>query len=58
MSDDHTTAVVQRYLDELEGGSPSEPLVRALLDRAVCRLQLLCATLQHRSDPRPRQPPG
>jgi hypothetical protein len=34
MSDEHTTAVVQRYLDELGGDSPAEPIVRALLDRA------------------------
>jgi hypothetical protein len=39
MSDEyHTTAVVQRYLDELDGDSPAEPIVRALLDRAVRRL--------------------
>src|SRR5262249_46506008 len=52
-----TTAVVQRYLDELEGDSPAEPIVRALLDRAVRRLHLLCATLLHRSYPRLAQPP-
>jgi RNA polymerase sigma factor (sigma-70 family) len=57
MSDEHTTAVVQRYLDELEGDSPSEPIVRDLLDRAVRRLHLLCATLLHRSYPRLAQPP-
>jgi RNA polymerase sigma-70 factor (ECF subfamily) len=57
MGDDNTTAVVQRYLDELGGDSPSEPLVRALLDRAVRRLHLLCATLLHRSYPRLAQPP-
>jgi RNA polymerase sigma-70 factor (ECF subfamily) len=57
MSDDHTTAVVQRYLDELGGDSPAEPIVRALLDRAVRRLHLLCATLLHRSYPRLTQPP-
>jgi RNA polymerase sigma-70 factor (ECF subfamily) len=57
MSDDHTTAVVQRYLDELDGDSPAEPIVRALLDRSVCRLHLLCATLLHRSYPRLTQPP-
>ena len=45
MSEDHTTAIVQRYLDELAGEAPAEPVVRALLDRAVLRLQLLCATL-------------
>src|SRR5690242_10283583 len=57
MSDDRTTAVVQRYLDELAGDSPTEPVVRALLDRAVRRLHLLCATLLHRSYPRLTQPP-
>jgi hypothetical protein len=39
MSEDHTTAVVRRYLDEPAGDSPAEPIVRALLDRAVGRLQ-------------------
>ena len=57
MSQDQTTAVVQRYLDELDGPSPAEPIVRALLDRAVRRLHLLCATLLHRSYPRLTQPP-
>jgi RNA polymerase sigma-70 factor (ECF subfamily) len=57
MHDDHTTAVVQRYLDELAGDSPAEPIVRALLDRAVRRLHLLCATLLYRSYPRLTQPP-
>ncbi len=57
MSVERTTVVVQRYLDELAGDSPAEPLVRALLDRAVRRLHLLCATLLHRSYPRLTQPP-
>jgi RNA polymerase sigma-70 factor (ECF subfamily) len=57
MSDEHTTAVVQRYLDELAGDSPAEPVVRALLDGAVRRLHLLCATLLYRSYPRLTQPP-
>jgi RNA polymerase sigma-70 factor (ECF subfamily) len=57
MIDEHTTAVVQRYLDELAGDSPAEPLVRAMLDRAVRRLHLLCATLLHRSYPRLMHPP-
>src|SRR6201996_3312363 len=57
MSQDRTTAVVQRYLDELDGDSPAEPIVRALLDRSVRRLHLLCATLLHRSYPRLTQPP-
>jgi RNA polymerase sigma-70 factor (ECF subfamily) len=57
MSQDHTTVIVQRYLDELAGDSPAEPIVRALLDRAVRRLHLLCATLLYRSYPRLTQPP-
>jgi RNA polymerase sigma-70 factor (ECF subfamily) len=57
MDEEHTTAVVQRYLDELAGSSPAEPVVRALLDRAVRRLHQLCATLLHRSYPRLTRPP-
>jgi hypothetical protein len=49
MGEEHTTVIVQRYLDELAGGSPSEPVIRALLDRAVRRLHQLCATLLYRS---------
>jgi RNA polymerase sigma factor (sigma-70 family) len=57
MNDEHTTAVVQRYLDDLDGDSPAEPIVRALLDRSVRRLHLLCATLLYRSYPRLTRPP-
>jgi RNA polymerase sigma factor (sigma-70 family) len=57
MGEEHTTAVVQRYLDELAGDSPAEPIVRALLDRAVRRLHILCASLLYRSYPRLTQPP-
>jgi RNA polymerase sigma-70 factor (ECF subfamily) len=57
MTQEHTTAVVQRYLDELAGDSPAEPIVRALLDRAVRRLHVLCIALLHRSYPRLTQPP-
>jgi hypothetical protein len=49
--------VVQRYLDDLAVDSPAEPIVRAMLDRAVHRLHLLCATMLHRSYPRLTQPP-
>ena len=52
MNEAHTTAVVQRYLDELGGDTPAEPVIRALLDRAVRRLELLCTNLLHRSYPR------
>jgi RNA polymerase sigma-70 factor (ECF subfamily) len=57
MNQEQTTVVVQRYLDELAGDTPAEPIVRALLDRAVRRLHLLCSTLLYRSYPRLMQPP-
>ena len=57
MDEEHTTAVVQRYLDELGGDAPAESAVRALLDRAVRRLHELCAALLHRSYPRLTRPP-
>ena len=55
MDQNRTTKAVQQYLDELadmQGESPAEPIVRALLARAVDRLHLLCASLLHRSYPR------
>ena len=57
MSEEHTTVVVQRYLDELAADSSAELIVRALLDQSVRRLQLLCATLLYRSYPRLTRPP-
>jgi RNA polymerase sigma-70 factor (ECF subfamily) len=57
MDEERTTAAVQRYLDELAGNAPAEPVVRALLDRAVRRLHQLCATLLYRSYPRLTRPP-
>jgi RNA polymerase sigma factor (sigma-70 family) len=57
VSEEHTTAAVQRYLDELAGGAPAEPVVRALLDRAVRRLHQLSATLLYRGYPRLTRPP-
>ena len=57
MPEENTTAVVQRYLDALAGDTPAEPIIRALLDRAVRRLHLLCANFLHRSYPRLTRPP-
>lgn len=57
MNEEHTTAVVQRYLDELAGDTPSDSAVRALLDQAVQRLHQLCAALLYRSYPRLTHPP-
>ncbi len=52
MSHEQTTLAVQRYLDELAQDSPAQPIVRDLLDRAVRRLHLLCATQLYRNYPR------
>ena len=57
MTNDHTSAAVQGYLDELAGDNPAEPVVRAMLDRAVRRLRGLCAKLLHRGYPRLTRPP-
>jgi RNA polymerase sigma factor (sigma-70 family) len=57
VSEEPTTAVVQRYLDALASDAPAEPIVRDLLDRAVCRLERLCANMLHRSYPRLTGPP-
>jgi len=57
MVDEQTTAVVQRYLDALAGEQSPEPIIRALLDRSVRRLQLVCANLLYRSYQRLTLPP-
>jgi RNA polymerase sigma factor (sigma-70 family) len=57
MPEENTTVIVQRYLDELTGEAPAEPVVRVLLDRAFLRLQRFCATLLHRDYPRLTHPP-
>jgi RNA polymerase sigma factor (sigma-70 family) len=60
MTDEQTTLVVQRYLDELAGitgDTPAEPLIRSLIERSLDRLHLLCSTLLQRSYPRLTRPP-
>ncbi len=57
MRDQQTTVVVQNYLQALAGNQPAEPIIRALLDRSIGRLQLLCANLLYRSYPRLAKPP-
>jgi RNA polymerase sigma factor (sigma-70 family) len=57
MDEERTTVVVQRCLDELAADAPAEPVIRALLERAVRRLHQLCAALLHRSYPRLTRPP-
>src|SRR5262249_3315359 len=57
MDEAPTTVVIQRYLDALPGDAAAEPVVRGLLERAVGRLRLLCATFLHKSYPRLARPP-
>jgi RNA polymerase sigma-70 factor (ECF subfamily) len=57
MGEETTTAAVQRYLDVLAGDQPAEPIIRALLDRAVRRLQLLCRNVLYRKYRRLTLPP-
>ena len=57
MTEEHTTAVVQRWLVALAGDAPADPIIRALLAGAIHRLQLLCTNLLYRSYPRLMQPP-
>jgi RNA polymerase sigma-70 factor (ECF subfamily) len=57
MNEEPTTVIIQRCLDALQGDADSEPLIRDVLERAVGRLRLLCASLLHRGYPRLTQPP-
>ena len=57
MPEENTTAIVQRYLDELTGEAPPDSVVRLLLDRALLRLQRFCATLLYHDYPRLTRPP-
>jgi len=60
VSEQRTTEIVERYLNELAGVSgdtPAEPIIRALLSSSVERLYLLCAKLLHRNYPRLTKPP-
>jgi RNA polymerase sigma factor (sigma-70 family) len=56
-NDDRTTGAIQVYLDALNGNTPSEPIVRALLERSARRLQLLCTNLLYRKYRRLTRPP-
>ena len=57
MDENHTTAVVQRYLDALAGDTPADPIIRALLDRAIGRLEMLCASMLYQKYHRLTRPP-
>jgi RNA polymerase sigma-70 factor (ECF subfamily) len=60
MGEDHTTAVVQNYLNQLAGvpgDEPAEPIIRELLASSVNRLQMLCASFLFRNYRRLMNPP-
>jgi RNA polymerase sigma-70 factor (ECF subfamily) len=57
MHEESTTVIIQRYLDVLPGDTAAEPVIRELLERAVGRLRLLCATFLYKSYPRLTRPP-
>lgn len=60
MDNERTTLAVEHYLIQLanlDGDSPAEPIIRALIARSVERLHLLCRTLLVRSYPRLMRPP-
>ena len=60
MEEECTTVVMQRHLGRLarlNGDTPAEPVIGALIDSSVSRLHLLCRTLLLRSYPRLARPP-
>jgi RNA polymerase sigma factor (sigma-70 family) len=57
MAQEQTSAAVERYLQALDGDPHAEPIVRALLERAIRRLQMLCGAMLHRRYPRLTRPP-
>jgi RNA polymerase sigma-70 factor (ECF subfamily) len=57
MHEEQTTMIIQRYLDALPGDTAAEPAVRELLERAVGRLRVLCATFLYKHYPRLTRPP-
>jgi RNA polymerase sigma factor (sigma-70 family) len=60
MAESETTLAVQKYLDELVGierDTPAEPIIRALLARAVHRLEIVCRKFLYRNYARLANPP-
>jgi RNA polymerase sigma-70 factor (ECF subfamily) len=57
MHEEPTTVVIQRYLDAIPEDAAAEPVIQELLERAVGRVRLLCATLLYKSYPRLARPP-
>jgi RNA polymerase sigma-70 factor (ECF subfamily) len=57
MHEEPTTVIIQRYRDALPGDTAADPIVRELLERAIGRLRVLCATFLDKSYPRLTRPP-
>jgi RNA polymerase sigma factor (sigma-70 family) len=57
MHEEPTTLIIQRYLDVLFGDAADDAIVQELLERAVGRLRLVCATFLYKSYPRLTRPP-
>src|SRR6476660_8745278 len=60
MEVERTTVVMQLHLGRLarlDGNTPADPIIGALIDSSVSRLHLLCRTLLVRSYPRLARPP-
>jgi RNA polymerase sigma-70 factor (ECF subfamily) len=57
MHQEPTTVIIQHYLDALPGDTATEPIIRELLERAVGRLRMLCATFLYKRYPRLTRPP-
>jgi RNA polymerase sigma-70 factor (ECF subfamily) len=57
MTEEPTTAAIQRYLNALPEDKTAEPIIRELLERAACRLRTLSAGMLYRKYPRLTQPP-
>ena len=57
MHEEQTTVIIQHYLDALPGDAANEPIIRELLERAVGRLRMLCATFLYKRYPRLTRPP-
>ena len=57
MSEEPTTAAIERYLNALPEDKTAEPIIRELLERAACRLRTLSAGMLYRKYPRLTQPP-
>jgi RNA polymerase sigma-70 factor (ECF subfamily) len=57
MHEEPTTVIIQRYLDAVPADAAADPAIRELLEQAIGRLRLLCATFLYKKYPRLTRPP-